>query len=349
MNKIDELRQTIDRINQELLNLLNERAKISLEIGKEKQKYGQPIYDPIREEEILTELVKNNRGPMTNELIISLFQEIFKASRHIQEQALDQQLLVKKTDEHLQTIIRVKDALIGADEPTYIFGPCSIESKEQLEKVARTLVEQGCRFIRGGAYKPRTSPHRFQGLGIEALKIMKEISDRYGLISVVEVMDEKTLEEALPYIDVLQIGARNMQNYRLLEAVGKTQKPVLLKRGFSATIDEFKLSAEYILQAGNPNVILCERGIRTFETATRNTLDISAVPILKNETHLPVIVDVSHAAGRKDILLPLAKASLAAGADGIMAEIHPKPKFALSDAHQQMDLEEFKTFFQRLK
>ena len=349
MSRIKELRQQIDEINQKLLKLFNQRAKVSLEIGKEKQKNGQPIYDPIREEQMLSQLLNVNEGPLPNESVIALFKEIFKVSRDIQERLQDENVLIHKSIEQKQTTITIKGETIGGDVLSHIFGPCSIESTEQLEQVAKALVKHGCRFIRGGAYKPRTSPHRFQGLGLEGLKIMKDVADRYHLISVVEIMDENALIEALPYIDIIQIGARNMYNYPLLKAVGKTDKPILLKRGLSATIEEFKLSAEYILQAGNPNVILCERGIRTYETATRNTLDISAIPILRNETHLPIIVDVSHAAGRKDILLPLAKASLAAGANGIMAEVHPNPHSALSDADQQMDLDEFRQFIEEIK
>lgn len=349
MNRIDSLRKKVDELNEQLLDLLNERAKITLEIGKEKQRIGKPIYDPIREEEILTRLIELNPGPLPNSSLIMIFREIFKACRMLQEQQTDSQLLIKKTKEKEQTTITVKGVTIGGDTPTHIFGPCAIESRTQLEQVAEALVKTGCRLLRGGAYKPRTSPHRFQGLGLEGLQLMKEITEAFGLVSVVEVMDERTLQEALPYIDIIQIGARNMYNYPLLKAIGQIDKPVILKRGLSATIEELKLAAEYILQAGNPNVILCERGIRTYETATRNTLDISAIPVLKNETHLPVIVDVSHAAGRKDILLPLARASMAAGADGIMAEVHPNPQFALSDANQQLSLEEFYAFMEGLK
>lgn len=349
MDKLKQLREDIDLINRELLELLNKRAKISLEIGKEKQKHGQPIYDPIREQAILNELIELNGGPFSNDTIIALFKEIFKASKKIQSEDQGHKLLITKTKEHPETLIHIKGVTIGGDHETFIFGPCSIESYDQLEQVAKKLKSLGLRFIRGGAYKPRTSPYSFQGLGREALVMMKDICEKYDLISVVEIMDERTLDEALDYVDVIQVGARNMQNYSLLKALGKVGKPVLLKRGFQATIEEFKLSAEYILEAGNPEVILCERGIRTFETATRNTLDLSSVPILRQETHLPIIVDVSHAAGRKDILTPLAKASMAAGAQGLMAEIHPNPKLALSDAHQQMDLTEFTKFYEMVK
>lgn len=349
MNDLNELRQEIDDINDQLLKLLNKRAQIAIEIGKAKREHGQPIYDPIREQAILDRIVKKNTGPFSDDIIIALFKEIFNASKKIQQDDKENKLLISRKRKEEDTVIEIKGYTIGGSDSTYIYGPCSIESLEQLDSVAKHLKSKGFHFIRGGAYKPRTSPYDFQGLGLDALKMMKEIADRYGLISVVEIMDEKTLVEASHYIDIIQIGARNMQNFSLLKEVGKVDKPVILKRGFQATLEEFKLSAEYIISSGNPNVILCERGIRTFEKATRNTLDISIVPILKQETHLPVIVDVSHAAGRKDILAPLAKAALAAGANGLMAEVHPNPKLALSDAMQQMSLEEFDLFIEKIR
>ncbi|HHQ6965299.1 TPA: bifunctional 3-deoxy-7-phosphoheptulonate synthase/chorismate mutase, partial [Staphylococcus aureus] len=208
---------------------------------------------------------------------------------------------------------------------------------------------KGEKFIRGGAFKPRTSPYDFQGLGVEGLKILKQIKDKYDLNVVSEIVNPNDFEVADEYLDVFQIGARNMQNFELLKEAGRTKKPILLKRGLSATIEEFVYAAEYIASQGNQNIILCERGIRTYEKATRNTLDISAVPILKQGTHLPVMVDVTHSTGRKDIMLPTAKAALAVGADGVMAEVHPDPSVALSDAGQQMDLDEFQTFYDELK
>ncbi|HEA5998400.1 TPA: bifunctional 3-deoxy-7-phosphoheptulonate synthase/chorismate mutase, partial [Staphylococcus aureus] len=229
------------------------------------------------------------------------------------------------------------------------FGPCSVESFEQVEAVAKNLHAKGEKFIRGGAFKPRTSPYDFQGLGVEGLKILKQIKDKYDLNVVSEIVNPNDFEVADEYLDVFQIGARNMQNFELLKEAGRTKKPILLKRGLSATIEEFVYAAEYIASQGNQNIILCERGIRTYEKATRNTLDISAVPILKQGTHLPVMVDVTHSTGRKDIMLPTAKAALAVGADGVMAEVHPDPSVALSDAGQQMDLDEFQAFYDELK
>lgn len=341
-NKLDALRKEIDKINQQLLELLNKRAKIAQEIGREKLMRGYPIYDPIREQEILTEILKNNKGPFPNDIIACLFKEIFKATKKLQQ--IDRNRQLKITYNNKKTIIKIKDIEIGGAKKIFIFGPCSIESFSQLDETAALLSNKGFKFIRGGAFKPRTSPYEFQGLGIEALEIMKKVTAKYDLISVVEVMDKEQLNLAMDYVDIIQIGSRNMQNFSLLKAVGKIAKPVILKRGFQATIEEFKLAAEYIASEGNEKIILCERGIRTFENATRNTLDISAVPILKQETNLPVIVDVSHAAGRKDIISHLANAALAASSDGIMVEIHPNPQVALSDANQQLNFAEFEEF-----
>lgn len=230
-----------------------------------------------------------------------------------------------------------------------IAGPCAIESFEQMEKVAKKLKSLDIGIIRGGAFKPRTSASTFQGLGIEGLKILDEIRKKYNLISVTEVMDTKDVEIVAEHSDIIQIGTRNMHNYSLLKEVGKVNNPVILKRGFMSTIKEFLSAAEYITSNGNENVILCERGIRTFEASTRFTLDISCVPILQKETPFPVIVDISHSLGRKDIMIPIAKAVQALGADGMMVETHPNPKIALSDADQQLDFDEFEELILTLK
>lgn len=347
---LTQLRNRIDEINDQLLDLLNERTTLVEAIGREKDKQGLKKYDPIREQQIIEKLREKNQGPLTDEMLIHVFKEIFKVSVKLQEEKSHKKgLLVSRKNKLEDTVIDVQGDMIGDGEPTFVFGPCSVESKEQMERVAKNLSEKGLKYIRGGAFKPRTSPYDFQGLGIEGLKMMSEAAKKYGLRVVSEIMDAGDLEAALPYVDVIQIGARNMQNFSLLKALGHINKPVLLKRGLSATIEEFVNAAEYIAMHGNPNVMLCERGIRTYEKATRNTLDISAVPILKRETHLPVFVDITHSTGRKDILLPIAKAALAVGADGIMAEVHPNPMLALSDANQQMSLEEFDLFYKKLR
>jgi len=238
------------------------------------------------------------------------------------------------------TQIRLDDAdetVIGGQEIVVIGGPCSVEGREMLHETAHAVKAAGARMLRGGAFKPRSSPYAFQGLGEPALKLLAEVRAETGLPIVTEALDPRHVEMVAQYADVLQIGARNMQNYALLSEVGRTQRPVLLKRGLSGTITELLMSAEYIMAQGNSNVILCERGIRTYETATRNTLDIAAIPVLKGETHLPVFVDPSHAGGRASLVAPLAMAAIAAGADGLIIEVHPSPANARSDGDQSLE------------
>ena len=239
------------------------------------------------------------------------------------------------------TVIRVLDAVIGDGGMTVMAGPCSVESRDQLMETADAVKAAGGTVIRGGAFKPRTSPYSFQGLGVEALRYLSEASDRTGLPTITEVMEPSQVDIVAEYADILQIGTRNMQNYSLLNAAGRVARPVMLKRGYGATVEELLMAAEYIVAAGNPNVILCERGIRTFETYTRNTLDLAAVPLLHHLTHLPVIVDPSHATGKRWLVKPLAIGGIAVGADGVMVEVHPTPEEALSDAEQQLDPAQF--------
>ncbi|MGH7545142.1 MAG: 3-deoxy-7-phosphoheptulonate synthase [Gemmatimonadota bacterium] len=247
------------------------------------------------------------------------------------------------------TIVQAGGARFGGPEFAVIAGPCSVESREILLETARAVAAAGAAALRGGAFKPRTSPYAFRGLGERALEWLAEARRAVGLPVVTEVMDTRHVERVARDADLLQIGARNMQNFDLLREVGAVGRPVLLKRGMSATLTDLLLAAEHILSAGNPHVILCERGIRTFETATRNTLDIAAVPVLKQETHLPVIVDPSHAAGRRDIVPALAAAALAAGADGLLLEVHPRPETALSDGDQSLTLDTFRELMARLR
>lgn len=245
--------------------------------------------------------------------------------------------------------IRVGSYEIGPRTLTIMAGPCAIESRDQLMQTARGVRAAGAAMVRGGAYKPRTSPYSFQGLEEEGLQYMKEAREETGCAVICEVTSARAIENAVKYVDMLQIGARNMQNFELLKESGRAGLPVLLKRGLSATIDEWLNAAEYIMAEGNENVVLCERGIRTFETATRNTLDLSAVPVLKEKTHLPVIVDPSHATGVRAYVAPLAKAAVAAGADGLMIEVHPNPEKALSDGPQSLTIPQFQTLCQELK
>lgn len=234
------------------------------------------------------------------------------------------------------TVIEVGSARIGADGVVMMAGPCSVESRDQTLRVAEQLARMGVTVLRGGAFKPRTSPYSFQGLGEEALQILAEAREQFGMAIITEVMGSEEVDLVADYVDILQLGTRNMQNYRLLEAVGRTRTPVLLKRGMSSTIEELLLAAEYILSRGNHQVMLCERGIRTFETATRSTFDVNAVPVLKQLSHLPVVVDPSHATGRWDLISPISRAAVAAGADGLLVEVHDEPEKAMSDGAQSL-------------
>jgi 3-deoxy-7-phosphoheptulonate synthase len=249
--------------------------------------------------------------------------------------------LAGKTFKPEPTVINIGGVKIGGKELVIMAGPCAVESREQIMASAFAVKKSGAQILRGGAFKPRTSPYAFQGLEEEGLKLLKEAKDATGLLIISEVTSEKAVEIADNYVDMFQIGARNVQNFQLLKEVGRCKKPVLFKRGPSTTIDEWLNAAEYIMSEGNYNVILCERGIRTFETATRNTLDLSAVPVVKNSSHLPIIVDPSHAAGKTQYVASLSKAAIAAGADGLIIEVHPDPRHALSDAAQQLTPESF--------
>jgi 3-deoxy-7-phosphoheptulonate synthase len=242
-----------------------------------------------------------------------------------------------------------KGVAIGGDEVIVMAGPCSVEDSEQIENIAERVSKAGARVLRGGAFKPRTSPYSFQGLGPKALEMLRRAGDRFGMLVVSEVMDQTQIPLMLEYVDVLQVGARNMQNYNLLKELGKVAKPVLLKRGISATIEELLLSAEYIMAGGNYNIVLCERGIRTFENYTRNTLDVSAIPVIQKLSHLPIIADPSHGTGRRDKVPPMARAAVAAGADGLLIEVHNDPDKALSDGAQSLYPAQFEELMKQLR
>lgn len=235
-----------------------------------------------------------------------------------------------------KTIIKIKDVEIGGNKIIMMAGPCSVENEEQIFKMAEVVKKSGSQILRGGAFKPRTSPYSFQGLGVDGLKMMRAAADKYNLVVISEVMQISHIELMEPYVDIYQVGARNMQNFSLLKELGVVRKPVMLKRGSAATIEEWLMSAEYILAGGNKDVILCERGIRTFETYTRNTFDLSSIPVIHKRSHLPVIADPSHATGLRDQVPPMARAAVAAGADGLMIEIHDNPEKALSDGPQAL-------------
>ncbi len=350
MDKLNELRAVIEELDMQLVDILNKRGEVVKEIGKEKQRLNLDVDNLEREKNLIKKLTMLNSGAYTSEMLKKIYAEIFKASRDIQKNKVEKiPLLVSRKHKSEDTIINVKGERIGDGYPHFVMGPCAVEDGSQVRAVAQEMSKKGLTLLRGGAYKPRTSPYDFQGLGIEGLKILKDVAQEFNMAVITELVSTQNIDEFLNYVDVIQIGARNMHNFELLKAVGQTNKPVLLKRGLSATIQEFIFAAEYILSEGNTNVILCERGIRTYETVTRNTLDITAVPILKKETHLPVLVDVTHSTGRKDLLIPAAKAAIAIGADGVMAEVHPNPSVALSDSKQQMDFDEFSEFMNSMK
>ncbi len=257
--------------------------------------------------------------------------------------------LVSRVFKPTDTIIDVKGVKFGGDHIGMIAGPCTVETYEQMDETAKKLKSYGVKVLRGGAFKPRTSPYAFQGLGEEGLKILREVADKYNMAVTSEVMEVAQIPMFLKYVDILQVGARNMQNFNLLKSLGEVRKPVLLKRGLSATIEEWLMSAEYIMAGGNREVILCERGIRTFEHITRNTLDISAIPVVQKISHLPVVVDPSHATGLRDKVAPMSKASIAAGANGLIIEVHNSPETAICDGAQSLYPEQFKELYDELK
>ncbi len=257
--------------------------------------------------------------------------------------------LASREFRELPTIVKINDVSIGGKETVLMAGPCAIESEEQIFEIARRISSMGVRVLRGGAFKPRTSPYSFQGLGEKGLKLMSEAAKKYDLLMITEVMSIEQIELISPYADIFQVGARNMQNFVLLKELGKIKKPVMLKRGMSSTLEELLLSAEYILSGGNKKVILCERGIRTFENYTRNTLDLSAIPAIKELSHLPIIIDPSHATGRKELVGPMSKAAIAAGADGLIIEVHPNPKASMSDGAQSLDFDHFEHLISELE
>ncbi len=257
--------------------------------------------------------------------------------------------LASRSFKREDSVYKIKDITIGEPEVVVMAGPCAIESEEQIFTIAKHVAQQGARVLRGGAFKPRTSPYAFQGLGEDGLRLMRQAADKNGLLVITEVMDRSQIRLVEKYADILQIGARNMQNFTFLKALGKASKPVMLKRGLSATIEEWLMSAEYILSGGNHQIILCERGIRTFETATRNTMDISAIPVIHKKSHLPIIADPSHGTGLRDKVIPMARAAVAAGADGLIIEVHHDPTHAKSDGPQSLEPDQFTQLMKEIR
>jgi 3-deoxy-7-phosphoheptulonate synthase/chorismate mutase len=339
-HNLKKLRQQMEQVNMELLHLLNERTQLIQEIGLIQEEINIECFDPLYESKMFETLFAHNRGPLSNEMVKEVFTSIFATSHRQMGLERGKELLI--ASEPQDPFLSVQQIFkIGPEIPFLIAGPCAVERADYLESIAGFLRRNHLKFLRGGAFKPRTSPYEFQGLGEAGLKILHDVGAKYNLYTITEIVDPRDIEIASNYVDIFQIGARNMQNYELLKEVGQADRPVVLKRGLSATIQEWMFAAEYIGLQGNRKIILCERGIRTFETKTRNTLDISSIAIIKKETRLPVIVDLSHSLGRKDIIVPLAKAALAVGADGIMIEVHPYPELALSDSKQQLNPGEF--------
>jgi len=347
--RLRELRSTMTQVNEKIMHSLNEFFEISNKIGQVKDEMGMPHFDPVRESEMLREIRGKNKGPMPYDLMKRIFKDIFRASVEEMGVGTRKRLEVNRLPDREDLVIVVNGVEIGGERPVLMAGPCAVESYEQLHTTAKTIKKLGVNILRGGAFKPRTSPYSFQGLEEQGLKILRSVADEFNMAVISEVLDTRNVSLVAEYADILQVGSRNMFNYSLLKELGKIEKPVMIKRGLMATIDEFILAAEYVYIGGNHEIILCERGIRTYETQTRNTLDISSIPILNKETCLPVIVDVSHSLGRKDIIAPIGRAALSAGADGLMFESHYDPIVALSDSEQQLDLEETKELIEYLK
>ena len=343
------IREELGRANRRILEAVSDFARLA-ELARETQtERHEAIFAHDSMAEMLREVLARNTGPLPDEMAAAIFRQILANGRVIaQGEMVRREKSVRRRPGDPNREIRVGKHLIGRD-PVYIAGPCAVESEGQLDATASALAAAGVRFLRGGAFKPRTSPYDFQGLGLEGLKLLREVADRYDMSVVTEVMSTRDIEAVAKYADLIQIGARNMYHYILLQALGDLGKPVLLKRAFSATIKEFLSSAEYLVSRGNEQVILCERGSRGFETETRNTLDLGAVAVLKRKTALPIVVDVSHAAGRRDILEDLTAAAFAVRADGVMIEVHPEPAWARCDAQQQIKPKEFVALMERVR
>ena len=346
-DRLKAARAEIDSINRDLLEGFNRRLEIVRQVRALKSELGLPLYDPVREAGEIRSLLLANRDPHSALLVERVFKEIFRASLESMQvperEAADRPLAAPRK-------ISVRGVSIGGGAlPVIIAGPCAVEGPEILRETAGGLAERGVKLLRGGGFKPRTSPYSFQGLGMDGVRLLAEVAGELDLATVSEITSPTQIEDFADLVDLIQVGARNMYNYELLKALGQVKRPVLLKRHFGATVDEWLLAAEYLVSSGNDQVILCERGIRTFERETRNTLDLSAVAVVKERCGLPVVVDVSHAAGRRDILVPLARAALAVGADGVMVEVHSWPAGALSDGDQQLDLSGFDDFLDGIR
>ena len=303
-------------------------------IIKHLEDYGFAIHKSAGEEKIILGAIGVQPNFDTRKIkILEGVEEVYRITEPFK--------LASRSFKQSNTLIQIKDIIIGGNEVNMIAGPCSVESEEQIMTIAELVKKNGVKILRGGAFKPRSSPYSFQGMGEEGLKLLRKAADAFGLLVITEVLENSMIDLIYKYTDIFQVGARNMQNYSLLKELGPAKKPVMLKRGLSATVEDWLMSAEYLLSNGNPDVFLCERGIRTFETYTRNTFDISAIPVVHKRSHLPVFADPSHATGLRDKVIPMARAAVAAGADGIMVEVHNDPEKALSDGPQALLPDQF--------
>lgn len=309
---------------------------------KHLEDYGFVVHKSVGEERIILGAIGVQPNFDTRKIkILDGVEDVFRITEPFK--------LAGRSFKRENTVFKVKDIEIGGNEINVIAGPCSVESEEQIFTIAQIVHQGGVRILRGGAFKPRSSPYAFQGLGEEGLKLIRKAADQFGMLVITEVLENSMIDLVYRYTDIFQVGARNMQNYSLLKELGSAKKPIMLKRGLSATVEDWLMSAEYILANGNPDVLLCERGIRTFETYTRNTFDISAIPVVHKRSHLPVFADPSHATGLRDKVLPMARAAVAAGADGIMVEVHHDPEKALSDGPQALLPDQFADMMKQIR
>jgi len=342
--ELQDLRDQIDGLNGDLLSLMNRRLRVVEQVKRVKERTAYSLFDPARESRMFDKLLLDNEGPMTADLVRHLFKEIFKLSLDHMEADSRKRLQVHRKEGQADRTFELAGHVLGGPRKHLLAGPSAVESEEQVDAVAARLASLGVGFLQGGAFMPRTSPYSFQGHGLEGLKMLRGAADRHGLAVITEILDPRHVEAVAEYADVFCVGTRNMHNYELLRLLGQTDKPVMLKRGFMATLNEFVHAAEYVAKEGNDRLILCEGGIRTHEPWTRQTLDLSAVALLKQETPFPIVVDVAEGLGRKDVMVAMARAALAAGADAIAVQTHPTPSLALTDNEQQMDLDEVGAF-----
>ncbi len=342
--ELQDLRDQIDVVNRDLLALMNHRLRLVEQVKVVKERTAYKLFDPERESRMFDKLLLTNEGPMTSDLVRHLFKEIFKLSLDHMEADTRKRLYVHRKEGQPDRTYELGGHILGGRTPQLLAGPSAVESAEQVDAVAAHVASLGGGFLVGGAYVPRTSPYSFQGLGGEGLRLLRDAADWHGLAVMTEILDPRHVEEVGEQTDVFVVGTRNMHNFELLRLLGQTDKPVMLKRGFMATLDEFLLAAEYVAKEGNGQLILCERGIRTHGDWTRWTIDLAGVALLKQETPFPIVVDIAEGLGRKDVMPAMARAALAAGASAVAVQAHPNPALALTENEQQMTFDELTEF-----